>query len=69
MDPRYPIGKYSPPKDITSEMRADAIAIIAASPSEVRAAVKDLTDAQLKHLIATKDGRSGRSFIIWQTAI
>lgn len=48
MDPRYPIGKYSPPKDITPELRADAIAIIAASPSEVRAAVKDLTDAQLE---------------------
>ncbi len=49
MDPRYPIGKYSPPpKDVTSEMRANAIAIIAASPGEVRAAVKGLTDAQLE---------------------
>ncbi len=48
MDPRYPIGKYSPPKDVTSEMRANAIAIIAAAPGEVRAAVKGLTDAQLE---------------------
>jgi len=48
MDPRYPIGKYSPPSNVTPEMRARAIAEIAAAPTEVRAAVKGLTDAQLE---------------------
>src|SRR5271157_5379552 len=48
MDPRYPIGKYTPPKEVTSEMRAKAIADIARAPAEVRAAVKDLNDAQLE---------------------
>ncbi|HMD42690.1 MAG TPA: bacillithiol transferase BstA [Candidatus Acidoferrum sp.] len=48
MDSRYPIGKYAPPKEVTSEMRAKAIADIARAPAEVRAAVKDLNDAQLE---------------------
>jgi hypothetical protein len=48
MDPRYPIGKYSPPTDVSPEMRAKAIAEIAAAPAEVRVAVRGLTEAQLE---------------------
>ena len=47
MDPRYPIGKYTPPKDVTAEMRTKAIAEIATAPAGVRAGVRGLTEAQL----------------------
>lgn len=47
MDPRYPIGKYEMPAQITPEMRAGAILEIASTPGRVRAAVKGLNDAQL----------------------
>jgi uncharacterized damage-inducible protein DinB len=47
MDPRYPIGKYQMPAQITPELRAGAILEIAATPQKVRAAVKGLNDAQL----------------------
>jgi hypothetical protein len=47
MDPRYPIGNYQPPKEVTPEMRRRAIDEIAATPSKFRAAVKGLNDAQL----------------------
>jgi len=47
MDPRYPIGKYEPPKDVTPAMRQHAIASIAEAPARLRAAVKGLNDAQL----------------------
>jgi uncharacterized damage-inducible protein DinB len=47
MDPRYPIGKYELPKDVTPAMRRQAIASIAETPARLRAAVKGLNDAQL----------------------
>ena len=47
MDPRYPIGKYEQPKDVTPAMRQAAIEDIAATPARVRAAVAGLNDAQL----------------------
>ena len=47
MDPRYPIGDYQPPKEVTPAMRRRAIDEIAATPAKFRAAVKGLNDAQL----------------------
>lgn len=47
MDPRYPIGKYERPAEVTPAMRAGAILEIASTPQRVRAAVKGLNDAQL----------------------
>jgi uncharacterized damage-inducible protein DinB len=47
MDPRYPIGKYEMPADITSAKRAEAIRETASAPELIRAAVKGLNDAQL----------------------
>jgi len=47
MDPRYPIGKYEMPAQVTPELRAGAILEIASTPQRVRAAVKGLNDAQL----------------------
>jgi DinB superfamily len=48
MDPRYPIGKFEMPKEITSALRQTAIAEIADTPAKMRAAAKGLTDAQLE---------------------
>jgi hypothetical protein len=42
-DPRYPIGRFAPPAEITSEMRAGFIRDIAALPARVRAAVTPLS--------------------------
>ena len=47
MDPRYPIGKFELPKDVTPELRQAAIDEIAGTPAKVRAAVAGLSDAQL----------------------
>lgn len=47
MDPRYPIGKFEMPKDITAERRRHAIDAIATTPAKMRAAVKGLNDVQL----------------------
>jgi uncharacterized damage-inducible protein DinB len=47
MNPRFPIGKYEMPSQVTPELRAGAILEIAATPENVRAAVKGLSDAQL----------------------
>jgi uncharacterized damage-inducible protein DinB len=47
MDPRYPIGKFEMPKDITPAMRRQAIDELAATPRKLRAAVAGLGDAQL----------------------
>lgn len=47
MDPRYPIGNYEPPKDVTADMRRKAIEEIAAAPAQLRAALHGLNDAQL----------------------
>ncbi len=47
MDPRYPVGKFELPKEVTPAMRQAAIDDIAATPGKVRAAVARLSDAQL----------------------
>src|SRR6516162_8774057 len=47
MDPRYPVGKFAMPAQITPALRQDAIAEIAATPGKVRAAIAGLNDAQL----------------------
>jgi hypothetical protein len=47
MDPRYPIGKMETPKEITAAKRQQAIASIAATPKNLREAVRGLNDAQL----------------------
>jgi uncharacterized damage-inducible protein DinB len=47
MDPRYPIGKFEMPKEVTPARRQQAIGEIAATPVKLRAAVKGLNDAQL----------------------
>lgn len=48
MDPRYPLGQYEMPKQITPALRAGAILDIASTPEKVRAAVKGLNDTQLE---------------------
>lgn len=47
MDPRYPIGNYQPPTEVTPAMRQRAIDSIAALPMKFRASVKGLNDTQL----------------------
>jgi hypothetical protein len=46
-DPRYPIGKFSPPELISSEDRRTAIHILAEMPEKLREAMSGLNDAQL----------------------
>ena len=46
-DLSYPIGKFAVEGEITAERRAGWIAEIAEVPAQLRAAVKDLTEAQL----------------------
>ncbi len=46
-DPRYPIGKFSPPELISSEDRRYAIHILAEMPGQLRDAVDGLSDEQL----------------------
>jgi hypothetical protein len=47
MDPRYPIGKFEMPRDITAQRRQQAIDEIASTPAKMRAAVHGLRDPQL----------------------
>ena len=47
MDPRYPIGKFEMPAQVTPARRQQAIDEIAATPAKLRAAVKGLNDARL----------------------
>jgi hypothetical protein len=47
MDPRYPVGKYEPPKEVTPALRQQAINEIAETPARLHSAVKGLNDAQL----------------------
>ena len=47
MDPRFPIGKFEMPAQVTPARRQQAIEEIAATPTKLRAAVKGLNDAQL----------------------
>lgn len=54
MDPRYPIGDFEMPKNVTAAMRQAAIDGIAVTPAKMRAAVKGLNDVQLD--TAYRDG-------------
>ncbi|HEY0309221.1 MAG TPA: putative metal-dependent hydrolase [Acidobacteriaceae bacterium] len=45
-DPRYPIGKFKMPADVTQELRVAAIRHIASLPEKLRNAVDDLTPEQ-----------------------
>jgi len=47
MDPRYPVGQFAMPAEITPAARKAAIDEIAAVPAKIRAAVGGLSDAQL----------------------
>lgn len=46
-DPRYPIGRFSPPETITPEDRRFAILTIAEMPEQLREAVRSLDEEQL----------------------
>ena len=46
-DPRYPIGKFTPPELISSEDRRYAIHILAEMPGQLRDALRDLDAEQL----------------------
>ena len=45
-DPRYPVGKFTPPTEFTSELRVGFIADISAAPARLRDAVDGLTVEQ-----------------------
>jgi hypothetical protein len=47
MDPRYPVGRFTPPATITASDRIDAIATLAELPEKLRNAVDGLSFAQL----------------------
>lgn len=47
MDPRYPIGNFAMPKEVTPARRQQAIEELASTPAKLRAAVKGLNEAQL----------------------
>ncbi len=47
MDPRYPIGKFALPLEITSASRQQCIEAIAEAPAKLRAAVNGLSQTQL----------------------
>jgi uncharacterized damage-inducible protein DinB len=47
MDPRYPIGPFQMPAEVTPARRQQAINEIASAPAKLRAAVKGLSDSQL----------------------
>jgi hypothetical protein len=44
---RYPTGRFARPDVLTPDQRRSAIATIASTPTQMRAAVRGLTDAQL----------------------
>ncbi|HET9802286.1 MAG TPA: putative metal-dependent hydrolase [Candidatus Acidoferrum sp.] len=47
MDPRYPIGKFEMPANVTPALRQEAIQKIAETPARIRAAVAGLRQSQL----------------------
>ena len=47
MDPRYPIGKFEMPAQVTAASRQVAIQTIAETPTKFRAAVRGLNESQL----------------------
>jgi uncharacterized damage-inducible protein DinB len=48
-DPRYPIGPFAPPSEVTPALRREYIDQIAAVPGRLRVAVDGLTDGYLDH--------------------
>jgi hypothetical protein len=48
MDPRYPVGNFEAPKNVTPEARLAAIDEIAATPAKVRSALAGLNESQLE---------------------
>ncbi len=47
VDPRYPVGRFTPPATISPDDRTDAIATLAELPEQLRNAVDGLSYAQL----------------------
>ena len=47
VDPRYPVGRFTPPSTITPDDRTEAIATLAELPEQLRNAVDGLSFAQL----------------------
>jgi len=47
MDPRYPVGTFEMPAQVTASRRQQAIDELAATPAKLRAAAKRLSDSQL----------------------
>jgi uncharacterized damage-inducible protein DinB len=47
VDPRYPVGRFTPPSTISPNDRTDAIATLAELPEQLRNAVDGLSFAQL----------------------
>jgi len=47
MDPRYPIGDFQMPANVTPALRQETIQKIADTPAKFRAAVKGLSESQL----------------------
>jgi uncharacterized damage-inducible protein DinB len=47
MDPRYPIGKFQEPLEVTPQLRQQAMENIAEAPAQLRAAVGELSPTQL----------------------
>ena len=47
IDPRYPIGKFTPPAELTAEERTYSIATIAEMPEQLREALRGLEEDQL----------------------
>ncbi len=47
MDPRYPVGTFEMPSQVTPSKRQQAIDELAATPVKLRAAAKGLSDSQL----------------------
>src|SRR5258706_12154499 len=47
MDPRYPVGTFEMPAQVTASRRQQAIDELAATPAKLRTAAKGLSDSQL----------------------
>jgi uncharacterized damage-inducible protein DinB len=47
LDPRFPTGRFHRPAELDAAARARAIEVVAATPAQLRDAVRGLTDAQL----------------------
>src|SRR5205814_1660885 len=46
-DPRYPVGRYTPPADVSPQLRGEWIDQIAAAPAALREAVAGLDEARM----------------------